>query len=134
MKRLIIICEGQTEMEFCKDVVNPHLMSKNIFVQTPLVKKSGGGIVPWNNLKKQIKNHLLEQNVFVTTFIDYYGIPNNYDFPKWHESKVISNKIKRMDFLEAEMKLDLENNERFIPYIQLHKFEGLLFNNIEVFD
>lgn len=22
---------------------------------------------------------------------------------------------------------------RFIPYIQLHEFEGLLFNNIEVF-
>ncbi|WP_370409008.1 DUF4276 family protein [Tenacibaculum dicentrarchi] len=134
MKRLIIICEGQTEIEFCKDVLNPHFLNKEIFIQTPLVKKSGGGIVPWPNLKKQIENHLLEQNVFVTTFIDYYGIPDNYNFPKWSESKIILDKNSRMDFLEKEMKLDLKNNSRFIPYIQLHEFEGLLFNNIEVFD
>jgi hypothetical protein len=30
MKRMIIICEGQTEQEFCKDVLLPHLQSKNI--------------------------------------------------------------------------------------------------------
>lgn len=134
MKRLIIICEGQTEIEFCKDVLSPFLIKKNIFIQTPLVKKSGGGIVPWTSLKKQIENHLLEQNVYVTTFIDYYGIPDNFNFPKWSESKIIVNKSERMDLLENGMHLDLKSNPRFIPYIQLHEFESLLFNNIEVFD
>ena len=134
MKRLIIICEGQTEIEFCKDVLSPFLIKKDIFIQTPLVKKSGGGIVPWTSLKKQIENHLLEQNVYVTTFIDYYGIPDNFNFPKWSESKIIVNKSERMDLLENGMHLDLKSNPRFIPYIQLHEFESLLFNNIEVFD
>jgi hypothetical protein len=134
MKRIIIICEGQTEIEFCKDVLAQHFLDKNIFIQTPLIKKSGGGIVPWNNLKKQIENHLIEPEVYVTTFIDYYGIPDNYNYPKWSQSNTIIDKNDRMSFLENEMKLELKNNIRFIPYIQLHEFEGLLFNNIEAFD
>ncbi len=133
MKRLIIICEGQTEVEFCKSVLYNHFFNKNIIIQTPLIKKSGGGIVPWKDLKIEIQNHLLEKGVFVTTFIDYYGIPDNYNFPKWEEAKKIHNKNQRIDLLENEMKKDV-NHPNFIPYIQLHEFEGLLFNNINVFD
>lgn len=136
MKRIIIICEGQTEIEFCKDVLFKHFINIGIFIQTPLIKKSGGGIVPWGILKKQIELHLRETDVIVTTFIDYYGIPDNYNFPNWEESKQISDKSLRMDSLENAMKngiiLTLQN--RYIPYIQLHEFEGLLFNNINVFD
>ena len=136
MKRIIIICEGPTEIEFCKDVLLKHFINKQILIQTPLIKKSGGGIVPWNALKKQIELHLNEKDVFVTTFIDYYGIPDNFDYPKWDESKVIVDKSLRMDFLEDAMREQIKdsNRNRFIPYIQLHEFEGLLFNNIDVFD
>jgi hypothetical protein len=40
-----------------------------------------------------------------------------------------------MSILEQGMFEDVEKsvNNRFAPYIQLHEFEGLLFNNIEVF-
>ena len=133
MKRLIIICEGQTEIEFCKDVLFKHFFNKGIIIQTPLIKKSGGGIVTWGALKKQIELHLREKEVVVTTFIDYYGIPDNYNYPSWDESKKIVDKNLRMDLLENAMKVIIDQN-RFIPYIQLHEFEGLLFNNINIFD
>ncbi len=135
MKRLIIICEGQSEVEFCKDVLMPFFSEKNIIIQTPLIKKSGGGIIPWQGLKKQIERHLQGTGVYVTTFFDYYGIPANYAFPKWSESLFQPDKIVRMNLLETAMKEDLNRDlsRRFIPYIQLHEFEGLLFNNIEVF-
>lgn len=133
MKRLIIICEGQTEIEFCKDVLFKHFLKKGIIIQTPLIKKSGGGIVTWEALKNQIELHLKEKDVFVTTFIDYYGIPDNYNYPSWDESKKISDRNSRMDFLENAMRNSINQN-RFIPYIQLHEFEGLLFNNIDIFD
>jgi len=133
MKRLIIICEGQTEIEFCKDVLLKHFISKEILIQTPLIKKSGGGIVPWTTLKKQIELHLNEKDVIVTTFIDYYGIPDKFNYPSWQESKKIIDKNLRMDFLEDAMKNSINHN-RYIPYIQLHEFEGLLFNNIGIFD
>jgi Domain of unknown function (DUF4276) len=45
------------------------------------------------------------------------------------------DKNDRMTFLEDAMKalIDPKLSHRFIPYIQLHEFEGLLFNNIDVF-
>jgi hypothetical protein len=136
MKRIIIICEGETEQEFCKDVLYPYFQKKNIFIEYPKIKKSNGGIVSWASLKRQIEIHLRQNTkVRVTTFIDYYGILKKHHFPKWEESQNIKDKSKRMDFLESNMKNDLDSNLRFrfIPYLQLHEFEGLLFNNIKVF-
>jgi Domain of unknown function (DUF4276) len=136
MKRIIIICEGQTEQEFCKDVLYSHFFAKNILIETPLIKKSGGGIVGWNELKKQIETHLKqEENIIVTTFIDYYGIQKKHNFPSWELGLLKNNPIEKMDYIENAMLLDILASEqfRFIPHIQLHEFEGLLFNNINVF-
>ena len=136
MKRIIIICEGPTELEFCKDVLYSHFQAKEIYIQTPLIKKSGGGIVSWPTLKKQIENHLAQdKTAFVTTLIDYYGIKDKYQFPFWEESKKIVDKSKRMELLEKGMKDSVNSSisDRFEPYIQLHEFEGLLFNDISVF-
>lgn len=135
MKRVIIICEGPTELEFCKSILEPYFLPKNIYINSPLIKASKGGIVKWGTLKKEIQNYL-HQNAIVTTLIDYYGIPDSYNYPAWIEAKEINDKYQRMDFLEQEMKNDIPHplNQNFIPYYQLHEFEGLLFNNIETFD
>lgn len=137
MKRIIIICEGPTEVEFCKDVLCPHFIGKEISIQTPLIKKSGGGIVKWSILKKQIENHLKQdQSAIVTTFIDFYGIKDKHFFPSWEASKAIVDKSGKMTYLEEAMKDEIAANlsHRFLPYIQLHEFEGLLFNEISVFE
>lgn len=135
MKRVIIICEGDTEREFCKNVLAPHLIHHNIFIQAPLIKRSMGGIVRWTILKKEIETHLLEPNVIVSTLIDYYGLYKKYNFPNWIEGERIVAKSLRMDFLENAMKEDISEGirHRFIPYLQLHEFEGLLFNDIQHF-
>ncbi|MDA3816451.1 MAG: DUF4276 family protein [Prolixibacteraceae bacterium] len=74
MKRVIIICEGETEKEFCNTILTPYFAKKDIFIQSPLIKKSMGGIVKWSELKKQITLHLTnDSKAFVTTLIDYYG-------------------------------------------------------------
>lgn len=72
----------------------------------------------------------------MTTFIDYYGIPDRFNYPQWQNSKAIVDKSKRMDFLEQAMMDGFDDNlkKRFIPYIQLHEFEGLLFNNLVSFE
>lgn len=135
MKRVIIICEGETEREFCKNVLAPHLIHNDIHIQAPLIKKSMGGIVRWGIIKKEIETHLHEPNVIVTTFIDYYGLYQKYNFPNWEEGEKIVNKNDRMNFLEQSMKADISDavRHRFIPYLQLHEFEGLLFNDIQIF-
>jgi Domain of unknown function (DUF4276) len=136
MKRLIIVCEGPTEREFCSDVLYPYFLGRKILIETPLIKKSAGGIVPWQYLKKQIETHLIQdKTVYVTTFIDFYGIDERHGFLKWNESKTIVDKSEQLLFLEQTMQEDIDKNLafRFIPYLQLHEFEGLLFNNLSVF-
>jgi hypothetical protein len=136
MKKIKIICEGNTEIEFCHKVLKPYFADKNISILTTFIDKSGGGIVSWTALKRQIEWRLRDDTtMFISTFIDYYGIPDKYGYPKWQESKKIVNKSKRVDFLEDAMKNAIHPAlvTRFVPYIQLHEFEALLFNNIEAF-
>lgn len=136
MQRIIIICEGETEQEFCKKILYPHFLPLNILIEYPTIKKSGGGIVPWDALQKQIHTHLSKDpNALVTTLIDYYGLHKKHDFPEWDASRKIVDINERMTFLEQAMKENIDNSVRFrfLPYIQLHEFEGLLFNNIEDF-
>jgi hypothetical protein len=136
MKRIIIICEGETEREFCNKTLHPYFISKNYLIQSPLIKKSMGGIVHWTELKKQIELHLEnEKDVYVTTLIDYYGLYSKHQFPRWEDGVNISDKNSRMTFLEEAMLSSIEDKfrYRFIPYMQLHEFEGLLFNDIDIF-
>lgn len=136
MSRVIIIAEGETEKEFCTKILSPYFANKGIYIQSPLIKKSMGGIVKWSELKKQILLHLKnDPRAFVTTLIDYYGLYSKHNFPKWDEAARQPDKSKRMEMLENGMAGEVEDHlrYRYIPYMQLHEFEGLLFNEIDVF-
>ncbi|GAA4848916.1 DUF4276 family protein [Algivirga pacifica] len=135
MRRLIIICEGETEQEFCKDVLSPFLAQKQIFIDTPRIKKTRGGIADWSVIKKEVETYLRQDTaVFVTTLMDYYGLMEKHQFPEWDRAEQVMDKSIRMGILEQGMKdsLSPELQSRFIPYIQLHEFEALLFTNKEV--
>jgi len=136
MKRLIIVCEGQTEQEFCNDVLQPYFNQLGIFIQNPTIKKTAGGIVSWTSLKSQIEIHLKQDpTAFVTTLIDFYGIHPYHNYPNWLQANQNVNKSIGMDTMELGMLNDIEPilQNRFIPYIQLHEFEGLLFSDLSVF-
>lgn len=133
MRRLIVVCEGETEQEFCRTVLEPYLA---ISIDAPKIKKSKGGIVAWENLVKQIGGHLRE-GVYVSTLIDFYGIKTEHNFPNWEKAQQIKDKYKQLGLIEAGMKKAIEerhldNHHLFIPYLQLHEFEALLFSNKEV--
>ena len=136
MNRIIIICEGQTEQEFCKTLLQRYFSNQNITLQVPLIKKTMGGIANWNVLKREIETYLRrEKDVLVTTLIDYYGIKDSHGFPLWAEKQAIADKSQRLDELEAAMLADVDANlrPRFVPYMQLHEFEGLLFSDKQAF-
>ena len=75
-----------------------------------------------------------EPDAYVTTFIDYYGMYAKHEFPGWTEAHAIVDKSNRIAALEKSMLNDIDPlfRHRFIPYLQLHEFEGLLFNDINV--
>lgn len=135
MKELLLICEGPTEIEFCKKLLVDHFKKFNINLSYILILHSDGGIVSWEILKKQIENHYNDNNeVFISTFIDYYGIYDHHKFIDWDKAENEPNKSLRMDILEAGMKSDIDPNIKFIPYILLHEFEALAFSDYDVFE
>lgn len=130
MKTIIIICEGDTEKEFCQ------LLRDYLGYNYGIKAINLGGNCNWERIKYFVEKSLKSQpNAIVTTMIDYYGLKGN-TFPKWQESLDIMDKRERVTFLENEMHRDIENSlqNRFIPYLQLHEFEALLFNNLDVFE
>ena len=135
MKRVIIICEGPTEVEFCTEILGSELAKCEIYVEAPLIKHSHGGIVPWATIKRQILKHLQEKDAYVSMLVDYYGIKEQFGFPGWEESMGIVDKTERFQFLLDKMKEDIPEKlrYRFIPYIQMHEFEGLLFSDVHAF-
>ncbi len=129
--------KDKTEQEFCNDILQPHFNQFGIIIQNPTIKKTAGGIVNWSALKHQIETHLKQdQTAYITTLIDFYGIHANHNYPNWTQANKRTDKNIGMDLMEEAMLADIQVQlqSRFIPYIQLHEFEGLLFCNIDVFN
>ena len=133
MKTVIIICEGPTEEVFCRNLLSQYLQN-SCRIEIRLL----GGNCNWQRIKDMAEKALKQQkNALVTTFFDYYGVKTK-KFPNWKETVGINkaNVRERIEILESGMIEEIDSNlrYRFIPYVQLHEFEALLFNNIEVFD
>lgn len=136
MKQVYIICEGYSELAFCKEILEPHFKRFQITLYYELTSQSkDGGITKWVNIKDQIKKINNEHpEATITTFLDYYGIDKSHKFPNWADSKLISDKNARMELLEKGMGIDIEPEIKFIPYIQLHEFEALVFSDYDAFE
>lgn len=141
MRRVYIICEGQTEEKFIKDVFIPYFNfeQKDIYI-TPFCPKTSicnnkvhkGGGLSYSRIKQEVLNLLRRQdNPYVTTMFDYYALDTN--FPGHNQLKAIPDIYKKVKHLEEKFKDDINSifsNNRFFPYIQLHEFESLLFSDI----
>lgn len=59
---------------------------------------------------------------------------SKYEFPGWDLAQTIVDKHTSLCTIEQAMLADItpELQHRFIPYMQLHEFEGLLFNDIDI--
>ncbi|RYY39032.1 MAG: DUF4276 family protein [Chitinophagaceae bacterium] len=137
MKKIILICEGPTEQEFCDKVLRPHFDNLGIEIEYPIILHSNGGIVKWQHLVTQINlHHAADSTAHITTFIDYYGIEVHHNFPDWALAHAEADKNARMVILEAGMKNSLNGaaQTQFIPYIQLHEFEALILSDRTAFD
>lgn len=136
IRAIYIICEGQSEEEFVNGILKPYFNSHKIYDVRPILMSTSrghkGGDIKYDRLKFNIDKLLnRETDILVTTFIDFFRLKN--DFPKFEEAQTIQNKIERVGFLEEALSHAI-NNHRFIPYIQLHEFEGLLFASKDGFE
>ncbi|MDO9212975.1 MAG: DUF4276 family protein [Methylococcales bacterium] len=136
MIRGYVVCEGQTEETFIRDVIAPILANQQIYLTARLIptsKNNKGGALTYERVKRFIINSLKEDDVFITTFFDLYALDNT--FPNFSASKQQTDIYKKVASFEQAFKDDIvkENSSfapHFFPYIQPYEFEGLLFTDI----
>lgn len=135
MIRLIIVVEGQTEEAFVNDVLRPHLAARQIYVSATIVGKTialrrghrqrgGGAFCHWQADIERILKGDSTPTLRVTTLFDLYGLPGDFPGLETHSKKPDS--VKRCEALQAELAALFEDR-RFIPYLQRHEFEALVF-------
>lgn len=133
--RINILVEGESEEEFVKRLLIDHLSQLGQYpavqcVVTSRDKRTGKTYKGGMSSYAKVKNHLLrwtkeDQNndVRFSTMFDLFRLPN--DFPGYASAKMKQDKYEQVAALEGALASDINDN-RLIPYIQLHEFEALI--------
>lgn len=135
MRRIEVLVEGETEQGFVEDVLQPHFIRQDVNIWAILsgkqVKRTGG-IKPWRIAKEDILRSIRNKSCHTTTLmVDFYGMPE--DWPGraaagklTGEAKVRLVETEVLQAIQADMPGGMAPHA-FIPYVQLHEFEALLF-------
>jgi len=148
MARLLIHVEGQTEETFVNEVLGPHLYRQGYtkvgarLLGNARQRDRRGGIRAWSAVSRDIIRHLKEDaGCLVTTMIDYYGLPQTGS-RAWPGRAAAGSLpfFQKASTVESVLSEDIcremgegFNPDRFIPFVMMHEFEGLLFSDCEGF-
>ena len=118
-----VVCEGQTETDFIKQLNKNYFNKINISLKPVGIndkQKNIGGNVSIARVVNFLHNHSNMYNM-LTTFIDFYRLKNKGN--------------KKVSELEEEIKKEFYNDNKYknkilIPYIQMHETEALWFSDI----
>jgi hypothetical protein len=134
MKRIFVVVEGPTEEAFINEVLAKAMWCRQVHL-TPIVM---GGNTKYQRVKRDVLR-LLKQDpgACCSTMLDYYGLGKGFPGMPLPENLPNNDKVLRV---EMAMKKDIiEEDSRlradvwFVPYLQLHEYEGLLFGDPAVF-
>jgi len=136
MIRLFIYCEGQTEASFVNRLLSERLLRNKILAK-PIIaetsrthtKKHKGGLSKYKKIRPEIEKLCNDKSSYVTTMLDFYGLPN--DVPG-RRNPIGKNIYEKVCYVENEIAKDIAQSN-FIPNVILHEFEGLLFSNPNCF-
>lgn len=135
MRTVYIMVEGPTEEEFVNNCLAAYLQSFGINNAVPILLETSpgfyGGDITFSRYQANARNLLAaDPAAIVTSLIDFYELKN--DFPGFATAMAMQNKMDAVTHIEQEIH-NVIVSKRFIPYIQLHEFEGLLFADIKGF-
>ena len=133
MIRVHIFCEGQTEETFVRELLANHFAQLDIWINPIILRTSKigkGGLSTYGKLKNQVERKCKEDsNAWVTTLIDFYGLPT--DFPKLVMPKGLAS-VEKAKIIQQSFQDDIVASN-FIANLMIHEFEGLLFSEPEAF-
>lgn len=148
MARLLVHVEGETEESFVNELLAEHLYTYGYelvsarLVGNARLREKRGGIRAWGTVRKDILNHLKEDpGCLATMMVDYYGLPQTGErawpgraeagkLPFPEKAACVENALLAdvADALGGEFEA-----RRFLPFVVMHEFEGLLFSDCKAF-
>ena len=140
MTNVYIICEGPTEVRFIKNVLAPSLGNQRIFLHPVTIgsQRSKGGNVTFDRLYMNVRRQLYNnRQSYCSTLVDFYGLDS--DFPGVELASTRSSLRAKadavVDGLLAALSETIDRDPllRFIPYVQMHEFEALMFSDPATF-
>ena len=143
---IFIVVEGQTEQTFVRDVLAPHMAPGKIYLHPVLIGKPGhkGGDIRFGKATNDIGNFLRQRNnTYITTMFDYFRIdsewPGKADALRQVKNGTTLTANQKAEILEAATRKEVvrifpgcNSENRFIPYIEMHEFEALLFSDADI--
>ncbi len=122
MTRVLVICEGQTEQAFAKDLLAPHLVDNGIYLFTENMR----GAVSSQRVARFVRNNFRNFDR-ITTLLDFYG---------YHDREHDSRQAQEAFILQAVQAImpHADVRGKFLPYVQMHELEGLLFSDVSQFE
>lgn len=138
MVELYAVVEGVSEQNFVEQILAEHFAKRGIYITATRVGRPGhkSGICGWERARRDIVNFLRQGNpgrrVYVTTMFDYYGMPYTWPGRAQAAAKHIPERAATVeDALLNDIAAQLNDLDRkfFIPYVQLHEYEALIFSS-----
>jgi len=138
--RVRVVVEGQTEDAFVRSVLGPMLWPREVYLLPILLGVPGhkGGRPDYARVKKDVILQLKQDpSAYCSTMLDFYGLGRRFPGMPLPPNLVNIEKVYRIeqaikDELVHEFP-DLRPDARFLPYLQLHEYEGLLFSDPTAF-
>ena len=137
MRRVCVVCEGQTEEEFVLNVLAPAFYAIDLNLIPEMIDSSPGhkgGALRYDRVKRHLRNTLRQSSApVVTTLFDLYRLDGG--FPGFDVSLAQPDLQRRLDVLKHALHADVMAEagcrpDRFVPYIQPYEFEALLFSDV----
>lgn len=143
MTRVNVVVEGQTEETFAKQVLSPPLSGHEVYLHPIVVSATrtrqsrdhlgGGG--SFGKVLRTIRDTLQnDRSAYCSTMFDYYGLPADYPGLDSEDCPPSARLDEHIEFLENRLAQEIGDTHRFIPYLQVHEFEALLFADVEGID
>jgi hypothetical protein len=140
MTRVHVVVEGPSEWSFVNNVLAPALWERQVYLNPIVLGVPGrkGGNTNYARVQKDILRQLKQDpTAYCSTMLDLYGLGKGFpgtplppNLTNLDKVTHIEQKVKKDIIAQAP---DLRPDIRFIPYLQLHEYEGLLFSDPAAF-
>ncbi len=134
MSRIRVLVEGQTEKAFIERLVKPFFDQQGVYFHAVMFRPRGG-VPRYNKAKDRLMRSFKEDSQLIcTTMVDFYALPT--DWPARELAGSCHTTDEKATSIEIALRQDMVDSmgsdfdsSRFIPYVQMHEFEALLFSD-----